>query len=60
MFSEKIHSTACDFDSSTQEMYDFKLETVTAFNQLKTQLEADTVGLTEDVAAGLSDAAYES
>ncbi|ETP46153.1 hypothetical protein F442_07559 [Phytophthora nicotianae P10297] len=60
MFTEKIHSTACDFDSSTQEMYDFKLETVTAFNQLKTQLEADTVGLTEDVAAGLSDAAYES
>ncbi|ETP28460.1 hypothetical protein F442_22247 [Phytophthora nicotianae P10297] len=57
MFTEKIPSAACDFGSSTQEIYDFKLETVTAFNQLKTQLEADTADLTEDVAAGLSDTA---
>ncbi|KAG1701110.1 hypothetical protein DVH05_011351 [Phytophthora capsici] len=56
--TEKIPSAACDFGSSTQEIYDFKLETVTAFIQLKTQLEADTAGLTEDVADGLSDAAY--
>ncbi|ETP26757.1 hypothetical protein F441_00644 [Phytophthora nicotianae CJ01A1] len=44
---EKIPSAACDFGSSTQEIYDFKLETVTAFNQLKVQLEADTDDLTE-------------
>ncbi|ETO83078.1 hypothetical protein F444_02845 [Phytophthora nicotianae P1976] len=56
---EKISSAACDFGSSTQEIYDFKLETVTAFNQLKVQLEADTDDLTEEVADGLSDAAYE-
>ncbi|KUF89233.1 hypothetical protein AM588_10003043 [Phytophthora nicotianae] len=50
---------ACDFGSSTQEIYDFKLETVTGFNQLKVRLEADTDDLTEEVADGLSDAAYE-